>query len=427
VACTSSFHRLLRRSSSAASNRSDQSAADLSTRNGTGERSVTLDPAGILRLVSQTGGIATGVPCSHLGGLFEAANNAPAWRFVPSVNEGQAIALACGVIAAGGAGIVGMQNSGLGHALDPLLSLAKPHKIAVPILVTHRGDASVETLPHHLETGRITRQLLRLLDVPVASLDDRAAGALAAWFASGSAAGTPTILLVRYGAIAECRTVWRDVPERAPLAVRAITQNVTTVVNPKTFWSELASLLPDDTVVVGTTGHISRALHLLGDAPQYFYVTGAMGYASSFSLGVHLQRGNVPVLVIDGDGSSLMHLANMATIGATAGARYKHVILDNGANASTGNQPTVSATVSFPAVAAALGYRESRSHSEFTSVGAALEWLLATSGPALLHVNLSLAPVTVPPRVAVSPHEQTARFTEWLEHQPVAISSSTDE
>src|SRR3989344_3175433 len=53
-----------------------------------------------------------------------------------AANEGNAIALAAGHnLATGGIGLVYMQNSGLGNALNPLLSLTDPGVYSIPMLL----------------------------------------------------------------------------------------------------------------------------------------------------------------------------------------------------------------------------------------------------------------------------------------------------
>jgi sulfopyruvate decarboxylase subunit beta len=64
-----------------------------------------------------------------------------------------------------------------------------------------------------------------------------------------------------------------------------------------------------------------------------------MGLASSIGLGVALSSSKKTV-VIDGDGSILMNLGSLATIGANQPKNYCLFIIDNGSYGSTGFQPT---------------------------------------------------------------------------------------
>ena len=106
------------------------------------------------------------------------------------------------------------------------------------------------------------------------------------------------------------------------------------------------AVAPKRAAVIATTGKCGRELFTLYDRPQHLYQVGSMGCASAMALGVALNSKS-PVVVLDGDGSALMKLGNMATIGAYAPENFIHVILDNNAHDFTGGQPTSSQTVDF--------------------------------------------------------------------------------
>ncbi|MEA3501668.1 MAG: thiamine pyrophosphate-binding protein, partial [Actinomycetota bacterium] len=78
----------------------------------------------------------SGVPDSLLKPLCAyVADHAPDGRHVVAANEGGAIALAVGhYLGTGSPGAVYLQNSGLGNAMNPLISLADPAVYGVPML-----------------------------------------------------------------------------------------------------------------------------------------------------------------------------------------------------------------------------------------------------------------------------------------------------
>ena len=73
----------------------------------------------------------TGVPDSLMAPLSaHLARHAEPSRHVIAVNEGAAVAIAAGHhLATGATAAVYLQNSGLGNAVNPLLSLARPFEI----------------------------------------------------------------------------------------------------------------------------------------------------------------------------------------------------------------------------------------------------------------------------------------------------------
>ncbi len=98
-----------------------------------------------------------------------------------------------------------------------------------------------------------------------------------------------------------------------------------------------------DAPIVASLGHPAYDLFLAGDRPQNFYTWGSMGLASSIGLGLALARPDVRVFVLDGDGSLLMNLGSLATIGLLQPPNLVLVVMDNEEYATTGGQPTPTA------------------------------------------------------------------------------------
>ena len=68
-----------------------------------------------------------------------------------------------------------------------------------------------------------------------------------------------------------------------------------------------------------------------------------MGLTSSIGLGLALARPDLRVIVLDGDGSLLMNLGSLATIGLLRPANLVVVVMDNQEYATTGGQATPTA------------------------------------------------------------------------------------
>jgi sulfopyruvate decarboxylase subunit beta len=96
-------------------------------------------------------------------------------------------------------------------------------------------------------------------------------------------------------------------------------------------------------VVVTNMGFAPAELFSLGHQPGFFYLWHSMGLASSVGLGIALSRPELQVVVIDGDGSLLMNLGSLATIGLLQPANLVVVVMDNEEYATTGGQPTPTA------------------------------------------------------------------------------------
>jgi thiamine pyrophosphate-dependent acetolactate synthase large subunit-like protein len=177
----------------------------------------------------------------------------------------------------------------------------------------------------------------------------------------------------------------------------------------------LEAARPAGTLAVSANGYISRAL-FTRDRPENFYMLGSMGLASAIALGLAASRPERPVVVYDGDGNLLMNLSTLAVAAALAPKKYRHVVLDNGAYASTGGQPTHARTVDLGRLAEAAGYRKVLRVAEDdppARLEATARALFAAPGPAFLHVRLTPGGAAEGPpgkRVTLTPEELRERF-----------------
>ena len=93
-----------------------------------------------------------------------------------------------------------------------------------------------------------------------------------------------------------------------------------------------------DLLVVTGLGSTTYDAASLGDDERNFYLWGAMGGAAMVGLGVAIARPDRPVLVVTGDGDTLMGLGALATIGVQAPPNLAIAVFDNGRYAETGMQ-----------------------------------------------------------------------------------------
>lgn len=113
--------------------------------------------------------------------------------------------------------------------------------------------------------------------------------------------------------------------------------------------------------IVSTTGKASRELFETrvanGQSHKYDFLTvGSMGHSSSIALGIAINKPNVRIWCVDGDGSVLMHMGSMAVMGANKPRNVIHVVINNGAHETVGGMPTVANQIDLVAVALACGY-----------------------------------------------------------------------
>ena len=114
---------------------------------------------------------------------------------------------------------------------------------------------------------------------------------------------------------------------------------------PKTFGRKdltkrlVAGLKRDEAIVAGI-GNTNFDLYAVGHRPQNFYMLGSMGLACPIALGVALAQPERGVIALEGDGSILMALGCLTTIGMTKPRNLTIIIMDNGIYQITGKQAT---------------------------------------------------------------------------------------
>ncbi len=105
----------------------------------------------------------------------------------------------------------------------------------------------------------------------------------------------------------------------------------------------LAQLRGDEIVV--TAMGAAREWPKLSQHPlDFHYVPSAMGNAPALGLGLALAQPERQVIVLNGDGSTLMSLGCLVTLAAAGAKNLTLVILHNGIYEVTGGQETAAAT-----------------------------------------------------------------------------------
>lgn len=341
-----------------------------------------LNPAHFFMLLRAHGThMFAGVPDSLLKDICAyITDNAPPENHVIAANEGTAMATAAGhYLATGRIPCVYLQNSGLGNAVNPLLSLCSKQVYSIPtlLLIGWRGEPGKKDEPQHLLQGALTPGLLKEMGIPHEVLPDYAEGAfetLARAYAYMERERSPFALLVK-----------KQTFEKYKLGSHQEVFSGEDMLHREEILELLINNFPDDPMVT-TTGFTSREIFelrkLKGQShAQDFLTVGSMGHCSSIALGVALAKPLQRVFCIDGDGAALMHMGAIATVGKCALKNFKHILINNAVHDSVGGQPTGGHAVDFPAIAKACGYgvvQMARTSNEITS---AMEDLKNCEGP----------------------------------------------
>ena len=331
-----------------------------------------------------------GIPCSYLGPVLQTATEHSSIHWHNTTRESDTLAFACGLYLGGKSPVVLMQNSGLLNALDALSSLVKPYKIPLLLIVSHRGCPSASPdAEHHHTTGRITEDLLDLLQIPHQTMH--------------GSDSVETLVNTALDSIRETRSPYVFlVPQHTFQPVEASAQSRP---NDHASLTRLQALKCIDQnhlsgdLIVTTNGYTTREWLGMGSQAAHFPVVGSMGCASALGLGWATAQPHKRITVIDGDGSFLMGLTSAVLPGLTT-ALFRHIVLDNGRYESTGNQETGLHTLDLAAIAQAMGYP---SIHRVSTLSALQEALTANEQlPCLIHVQIKTSSAGCPrPRPSV--------------------------
>ena len=357
--------------------------------------------------------LTCGVPDSllkHLSTVLQ--KNATKDQHVVVPNEGSGIALAAGhYLATGGISLVYMQNSGLGNAINPLLSLTSRDVYQIPLvlLIGWRGQPDRADEPQHLFQGRVTVPLLETLEIPFWLLPSDTASAVECL---GKSVRTARELQGPVAIVVQSETFAAD----SEVGVMANGYELSR----EEAISTIVGSLDDRDAVVATTGKASREVHEYRRnrgpvSPQQEFLTlGSMGHASQIALGIALSQPDRRVFCLDGDGALLMHMGSLALIGDSRPRQFVHVVLNNGCHESVGGQPTVGFEIDIPKIAEACGYSAAVSVSTVADLMNSLERFHEIEGPCLLEVRVSAAARTDLRRPQKPPSAGRDDFMEFL-------------
>lgn len=299
-------------------------------------------------------------------------------------NEGGAIGLATGYhLATKEIGLVYMQNSGLGNAINPLLSIADRDAYSIPmlLLIGWRGEPGTDDEPQHRKQGRCTIPLLQVMEIPHLILPDNpesAAEALHAAVDHMRKQSEPFAIIAKRGTF---------LPYRLKEEQGSVYPSRERVVK------LIVDSLETEDLLCATTGMIAREVFDYreqsgDDHKRDFLCVGGMGHVSQVALGVASRKTSSKVFCLDGDGSVIMHMGSLAINGAQKLQNFIHIVLNNGCHDSVGGQPTVGLNLKFAEIAKAVGYNMVMHAASPADIERSLAVLRTAQGPCFLEIRV---------------------------------------
>ena len=344
------------------------------------------------------------VPCSIFKDLLNYLFENEEIEVVNPANEAIAMAQAAGsFLATNKIPIVMMQNSGLNNTLNALTSLNRQYHIPAVYIISWRGKG--KDAEEHNFMGERLERILETFDIPYRILSEKYSEETewAAYLVRETM--KPVALIMKKGFIDKYpeKREESDFPMDRWKAIETIVDNA-------------------EGIYISTNGFPSRQLFNIlkikdKEDGRAFYMIGSMGHALGIGIEEARKIKNRKIVVLDGDGSCLMHLGTMGGVAKYIPDNLIHVILDNRSYGSTGSQPTQSENVDFAEIGKAFGYKVFSAENSEELVEAIK--IALQNGPALIHVKINQKEIPEDDermgRVSYSAKEIKERHQKYLE------------
>ena len=290
-----------------------------------------------------------GVPDSLMKNLITIINEKS--DNITCANEGLALSLSAGYnLATKKIPCVYFQNSGLGNLINPLLSLNDENVYNIPalFLVGWRGEPNTKDEPQHFKIGQKTIPLLDTCDVKsvvLSSNTDEAIIQIDKAYEYINKTQKPYAIVISADTLSEYKSKNNPI-NKSELNYDIVINNILNMLDNK------------DSLFISSTGYISRTLYnKKSNDKNVFYMVGSMGHCSQLSLGMALYS-DKKIICLDGDGSFLMHMGSLTTIGHFQPKNLIHVVFNNGIHNSVGKQPILFKNSNLNKIAEYSGYKK---------------------------------------------------------------------
>lgn len=354
----------------------------------------------------------TGVPDSLLKQLCLCINdNVSNDKHIIAANEGNAIALATGYhLGTNRLAAVYMQNSGIGNAINPLLSLADSEVYSIPmiLIIGWRGEPGVKDEPQHVKQGKVQLDLLDSINLPydiIFADDTEWKQKITKGINTAISENRPYAIVVKKGTFDKYSVV-EDTAE-SELMTREEALKI------------LLKHIPKDAVLVSTTGKTSREIFEIrenNDEPHFkdFLTVGSMGHCSSIALGIALAQPKRKVICIDGDGAFIMHMGSLAAIGKARLNNFYHILMNNYVHESVGGQETAIDAIDVKGVVKSANYKNIFGIETTNGLLNNLSDFFKNGGPNFMEIKLKPGSRADLGRPTIKPIDNKCNLIEFL-------------
>ena len=215
--------------------------------------------------------------------------------------------------------VVYMQNSGLGNAINPLLSLCDKVVYSIPMLIFigWRGEPGVQDEPQHIKQGKIQIELLKTLGIPYkiilkneTNIDEKINQCVKISIQEN----VPFVILFKKVTFKQYKSNFSNRNNNFPRR-----EDCLEII--------LDKLPPSSVLLQPQVKHQERFLKLekIKKNPHFKAFVGSMGHCSSIALGIAMSKPDRKIICIDGDGSLIM--MKFSTIGKVLPKNLYHILI----------------------------------------------------------------------------------------------------
>ena len=249
-------------------------------------------------------------------------------------------------------------------------------------MIGWRGEPGVKDEPQHITQGKIQLDFLKSMGLKsflISGNTNNYSEIISNATQEAISNKNPVVLLIKKGTFESYKP--KFVKKNLSSMEREITLN------------SILNNAEKDSVIISTTGKTSREIFEIRENKnqphnQDFLTVGSMGHSSSIALGIAIAKPKIQVTCIDGDGSLIMHMGSLSTIGKILPENYFHIVLNNNVHESVGGQKTSAENIDFKILAKSNGYKYSDSITFSDIVSDKIKNFYLNKGPAFLEIKL---------------------------------------
>src|SRR5271157_755115 len=167
------------------------------------------------------------------------------------------------------------------------------------------------------------------------------------------------------------------------------------------YYRVLEQTLPAGTLVVTALGNASYLWAAMHHAAENFYIEDAMGLALPLALGLAIAQPARRVVVVEGDGATLIHMGALVTLGAVSPGNLTVFLIQNGVHAASGGQALTSPALDLAQLARSVGIGYAMNVATPQAFASALA--SAADGPQVLVLSTTPDVEVVRPPIAFDP------------------------